>query len=83
MEANEYRNADVAFITDGYCDLSTEFLQKLREKKATLGFRITGILMDQDEPGFEFSLQPFCDEILRLSQLGQDAAADKIIEKFA
>ncbi len=83
MEENEYRNADIAFITDGYCGLSEGFIQRLKEKKAALGFRITGILMDQDEPGLEFTLQPFCDEVLRLSQLGMDAAADKVVEKFA
>lgn len=83
MEENDYRNADIAFITDGYCGLSEDFIQGLKEKKAALGFRITGILMDQDEPGMEFTLQPFCDEVLRLSQLGRDAAADKIVEKFA
>lgn len=83
MEENDYRNADIAFITDGYCGLSEGFILRLKEKKAALGFRITGILMDQDEPGLEFTLQPFCDEVLRLSQLGRDAAADKIVEKFA
>lgn len=83
MEESGYHNADIAFITDGYCGISEEFVQKLREKKAALGFRITGILMDQGDPGMEFTLQPFCDEVLRLSQLGMDAAADKIVEKFA
>ncbi|WP_432353267.1 vWA domain-containing protein [Anaerotruncus rubiinfantis] len=83
MEDNGYRNADIAFITDGVCQLSEEFTQKLQEKKAALGFRITGILMDQDDPGMEFTLQPFCDDILRLSEMGRDDAAAKIVEKFA
>lgn len=83
IEKNDYRNADIAFITDGYCGLSDGFVQTLKEKKAALGFRITGILMDQGDPGMEFTLQPFCDEVLRLSQLGRDAAVDKIVEKFA
>lgn len=83
MENNGYRNADIAFITDGVCRLSEEFIQKLKEKKAALGFHITGILMDQGDPGMEFTLQPFCDDIFRLSEIGRDAAAVKIVEKFA
>lgn len=83
MEENDYRNADVVFLTDGYCSLSEEFIQNLKVKKAVLGFRITGILMDQGDPGMEFTLQPFCDEVLRLSLLGRDAVAEKIVEKFA
>lgn len=83
MEDNGYRNADIAFITDGVCQLNEGFAQKLKKKKAALGFHITGILMDQSDPGMEFTLQPFCDDILRLSEMGRDDAAAKIVEKFA
>jgi len=83
MEENGYKNADVAFITDGCCGMSVEFTKAMREKKAALGFHITGILMDQDSPGMEFSLTPFCDEILRLSEMDRDTAAARIVGKFA
>ena len=83
MEDHNYCNADVVFLTDGICRLDDTFVQKLTEKKAVLGFHITGILMDQDNPGMEFTLHPFCEDVLRLSELGRDAAANKIIEKFA
>ena len=83
MEDNGYKNADVAFITDGCCGMSMEFTKALREKKAALGFHITGILMDQDSPGMEFSLTPFSDEILRLSEMDRDTAAARIVGKFA
>ena len=83
MEESGYQNADIAFITDGVCQLSEPFAETLRQKKAALGFHITGILMDQDDPGMEFSLEPFCDEIIRLSEIGLESAGIKIVEKFA
>lgn len=79
MEENSYRKADLLFITDGECHLPEEFAQTLRETKAAMGFTITGVLMDQGEPGMAFSLEPFCDEIIKLSEVGGERAADLLV----
>lgn len=79
MEFGEFSKADVVFITDGECKLSDEFAVELERKKAAMGFTITGILMDQAKPGMKFTLTPFCDEIYRVSELGGDAIANKLL----
>ena len=79
METGEFRQADVVFITDGECRVSEPFVQELRKKKAAMGFTITGILMDQATPGMKFTLAPFCDEIYRISELGGQQVAERLL----
>lgn len=72
------------WIGESVKDLSTIAFEQwfIQFDKMALGFRITGILMNQNNPGLDFTVQLFCDEVLRLSQLGRDAATDKIVETF-
>lgn len=79
IDTGEFRQADIVFITDGECRISDTFAQELQKKKAAAGFTITGILMDQASPGMKFTLAPFCDEIYRISELGGDQVADKLL----
>ncbi|MEF9880757.1 MAG: hypothetical protein RR975_15185, partial [Clostridia bacterium] len=73
------RKADVLFITDGECRLPEEFAQTLQETKAAMGFTITGVLMDSESPSMTFSLTPFCEEIIRISEVGGERAADLLV----
>ena len=79
METGEFRQADVVFITDGECRVSEPFIRELQKKKASMGFTITGILMDQATPGMKFTLAPFCDEIYRISELGGQQVAEQLL----
>lgn len=79
METGEFRQADVVFITDGECRVSESFVRELQKKKAAMGFTITGILMDQATPGMKFTLAPFCDEIYRISELGGQQVAERLL----
>ena len=79
METGEFRQADVVFITDGECRVSESFVQELQKKKAAMGFTITGILMDQASPGMKFTLSPFCDEVYRISELGGQQVAERLL----
>ncbi len=79
MDTGEFRQADVVFITDGECRVSESFVQELQKKKAAMGFTITGILMDQASPGMKFTLAPFCDEIYRISELGGQQVAERLL----
>ncbi len=79
METGEFRQADVVFITDGECRVSEPFIRELQKKKASMGFTITGILMDQATPGMKFTLAPFCDEIYRISELGGQQVAERLL----
>ena len=79
MEEEGFQNADMLFITDGKCALPPDFLKHLDQEKAQRGFRITGVLLDQDDEGFAFSLAPFCEKILRTSQLAQEQIEDELM----
>ncbi len=57
MEQEGFENADMVFVTDGECVLPDSFLEKLKAEQSARGFQITGILLDQEDAGFEFSLR--------------------------
>lgn len=79
MEQEGFEHADMVFVTDGACALPSSFLEKLRQEQAGSGFQITGILLDQEAAGFEFSLQEFCGSIYRTSQFSRDQIAEQIV----
>ncbi len=81
MEQEGFENADMVFVTDGACTLQADFLAKLKEEQARRGFSITGVLLDQNAVGFAFSLEPFCTEILRTSQLTREEIAEKLLSE--
>ncbi|GHU93070.1 VWA domain-containing protein [Clostridia bacterium] len=66
-----FQNADVVFVTDGECALPEEFAEKFREEKAARNFTVTGLLLDKETPGFEFSLHPFCESVYRTSEIAE------------
>ena len=53
----------------------------MKEQQAERKFQITGVLLDQNAAGFSFSLEPFCTEILRTSQLTQEAIAEHLLNE--
>ena len=67
-----FENADIVFLTDGLCELPESYLETLRSEQAARKFTVTGILLDADDPGMEFSLTPFCQKIYRTSELTGD-----------
>ncbi len=69
MDTHGFENADIVFITDGECALSEEALDVLRRQQAELRFTVTGVLLDADSPGMDFSLKSFCQNIYRTSEL--------------
>ena len=79
MREEGFENADVVFITDGECELPAEYCDVLRKEQIERRFTITGILLDLDAAGMEFSLKTFCQNIFRTSQFREDEVAAKII----
>ena len=79
MKEEGFDNADIVFITDGECVLSQEYISKLQKEQADLRFTITGILLDQESKGMDFSLKAFCQNIYRTSELTGDAVVAKVI----
>jgi uncharacterized protein with von Willebrand factor type A (vWA) domain len=76
---DRFQNADIVFLTDGECEVREEFAdlfrQQLREQKMT----VTGVLLDEGSPGFEFSLEPFCERVYRASEIAQGEIMKQIL----
>ena len=83
MAEEDFTNADIVFITDGACALPEPFVEELRQKRAVTPFTVTGVLLDAGAPGFSFSLEPFCDEVYRTSQLAGDEIARELLTRRA
>ena len=79
MEEADFQKADLVFVTDGACALSDSFQEQLRERKKAEPFTITGVLLDMAQPGFSFSLESFCDDVYRTSQLAGDEIVRSLI----
>lgn len=74
-----FNNADIVFITDGECILPPEHLSRLQEDQAEYRFTITGILLDQENAGMDFSLRAFCQNIYRTSKLTGEAIVYEMV----
>ena len=69
MQEEHFENADIVFITDGECELSENYITELRAAQIEHRFTVTGILLDEDNAGMDFSLKPFCQNIYCTSEL--------------
>ena len=76
-----FENADIVFLTDGLCELPESYLETLRSEQAARKFTVTGILLDADDPGMEFSLTPFCQKIYRTSELAGDEIVRSMVSQ--
>ena len=74
-----FENADIVFLTDGLCKLPEDYLAKLHKEQAARKFTVTGILLDEDDSGMEFSLTPFCEKVYRTSELTGDEIVRSVI----
>ena len=81
MKEEGFENADIVFITDGECELPQEYLDELKQEQTAHRFKVTGILLDKDEPNMEFSLKAFCQDIYRTSQLLGDDIVRELVTK--
>ena len=80
MENEGFENADIVFVTDGVCALSSASQAMTKAKQSALNFKITGVLLDMESPGMDFSLKAFCQEVLRTSELSQDSIVESLIQ---
>ena len=79
MQEEGFDNADVVFITDGECALTEEHIAELQKAQAERRFTITGILLDHENCGIDFSLKSFCQNIYRTSELTGDAIIHELV----
>ena len=69
----------IEFITDGECELSENYIEELRTVQTEHRFTVTGVLLDQDDAGMDFSLKPFCQNIYRTSELTGEQVVQGLI----
>ena len=81
MDEEGFENADVIFITDGECELPNVYVEQLRTEQAVRRFTVTGVLLDKGGSGMAFSLEPFCQNIYRTSELLGDEIVREIVAK--
>lgn len=81
MEEDGFENADIVFITDGECELPQEYLEEFRQEQVARHFTVTGVLLDKDSPGMDFSLKVFCQDIYRTRQLLGDDIVRSIVSQ--
>lgn len=67
-----FDNADILFITDGQCSISDELAEQLQAAIQDARCSVVGLLLDADNPGMEFSLEKFCEKIIRISEIGKE-----------
>jgi Uncharacterized protein containing a von Willebrand factor type A (vWA) domain len=78
MVEDGFEQADVVFVTDGACSISEEFAKRMEQIKAEQKFKATGILIDEGD-AFSFSLEDFCDEVHRLSEITSGEIEEKLV----
>lgn len=69
-----FEDADILFITDGKHTISEELAEQLQNAIHDARCAVVGLLLDADDPGMEFSLDKFCEKIVRLSECGADCS---------
>ncbi len=79
MTYEGFENADVVFITDGFCDVSSTFAESFREVQLEKKFIATGVLLDSGQPGMDFTIGEFCWDIYRTSEMFDDDIVREIV----
>jgi uncharacterized protein with von Willebrand factor type A (vWA) domain len=69
IKEDEYKKADVIFITDGECDVSDEFVEEWQRRKAEKEFTCYGVHIGHQVRG----LEKFCDKIVKVSNFADDS----------
>ena len=76
-----FENADIVFITDGECSLPDDYLAELQRQQTAHRFTVTGVLLDKEVPGMDFSLRTFCQNIYRTSELMGDDIVRELVSR--
>lgn len=82
IREEEFSNADILFVTDGYCDISDNLAEQLQAEISAERCSVIGLLMDRDSAGNVFSLDRFCEKVLRMSAMDNESTELTIMERF-
>lgn len=71
IKSNDFKDADIVFITDGICNISDKCIEYVKETQKKYKFGIVGVLLDEGS-NMSFSLEKFAKKIYRTSELCKD-----------
>jgi len=69
----EWRDGDIVFITDDYCEVSDDFLTRFRGEKQRLGFRVFSVIVGAGSKDVR-TLRKFSDRVLSATDFDENAA---------
>lgn len=79
IEEDQFNDADIVFVTDGYADVGQGFLTTYEELKAKKRFHVVGLLCDSSDSDRDNGLSilnKFCDEVKVNSAIEKDLSFD-------
>jgi uncharacterized protein with von Willebrand factor type A (vWA) domain len=80
LKQARFKKGDIIFITDGECQVESEWAERFRSEKEKLGFSLFSVLIDVGSSSLG-TLKEFSDRITTIKQLTGDEAKD-IFVKF-
>lgn len=81
IEDSNFKEADIIFITDGDCSVSSDFRRKFKQLKEDKDFKTMGVLVDYGHNSSS-SLQDFCDSITTVSRIADATEANSDVNKM-
>ncbi len=75
IEKQEFKKADIVFITDGECSVSDEFLKKFKDTKKEKAFKVISILVDMGSTT-PSAVAEFSDDVQFVSELSSEEAGE-------
>jgi uncharacterized protein with von Willebrand factor type A (vWA) domain len=80
LKDSRFKKGDIVFVTDGECSLSDDFIKKFNKIKEEKEFACRGILIDLDRYSSQRTLDLFCTDVVRISNL-TEMQADSAVAK--
>jgi uncharacterized protein with von Willebrand factor type A (vWA) domain len=78
IESVNYKNADIVFVTDGYCALTDEYLNEFNAAKKRMEFRCFTVLIGNAAEG----LKKWNDKVWAVQQLDEETAGEIFEEAY-
>ncbi len=75
IEKQEFKKADIVFVTDGECAVTDEFLWEFREAKKQKEFRVISVLVDMGSTT-PVAVREFSDDVKFVSELSGEEAGE-------
>lgn len=81
IDDSNFKEADVLFLTDGECDISSSFESKFKQIKEDKEFRVLGVNIGNGSRYYADSLKSFCDSITDIDDITSASIADSDVNK--